>query len=58
MAAISTEELYQLIRSNPRYWEAVRRFFQHGEFPTELQDQHFPNLERIAAEIRKQKQQR
>ena len=58
MSGISAEELYQLVRSNPRYWEAVRRFLQYGEFPPELAGQHFPNLERVAADIKKQLRKR
>ena len=54
MTAISTEELYQLVIANPQYLEAVRRFFQYGEMPPELEGERFPNLERIAAEIKRQ----
>ena len=56
MADISTEDLYRLVVNNPRYLEAVRRFFQYGEMPAELEGQSFPNLERMAAEIKQRRE--
>ena len=54
MTPISVEELYRVVKSNPRYLEAVLRFYRYGEFPEELQGQSFPGLERVAAEIKAQ----
>ena len=52
MTDISTEDLYQLVVNNPRYLEAVLRFLESGELPPELAGKNFPNLERVAAEIK------
>ena len=57
MADISTEDLYQLVRANPRYLEAVRRFLEYGEFPPELESYRYPNLERVAAGIKQRRRE-
>lgn len=57
MSEISTEDLYQFIVSNPRYLEMVRRLLRYGELPPEAGEGRFPNLERIAAEIKQEREE-
>ena len=52
------DDLYRQIRANPRYLEAILRFLRYGEFPEELEGERYPNLERIAAEIKRERQER